>query len=194
MTWSISSAVVGRPRLKRRLLRASSGERPIAISTCDGSTAPDEHAAPVEQAIPCRSSAITSASPPAAGNEMFEVLDTRCARSPFTRASPQEREQRVFQAIAQRSDARAIRHQVLARQFRRLSQANDARNIFCARTAIAFVMTAVELRLEGRARSERRARRLPWGRKFCARKWRASPRRGGSRRAASFRPICTASQ
>src|SRR5277367_2414725 len=84
ITWSISSAVVVRPRLKRRLQRASSGERPMAISTCDGPTAPDEHAAPVEHAIPCRSSAMTSASPPAAGNEMFEVLDTRCARFPFT--------------------------------------------------------------------------------------------------------------
>src|SRR5580658_3521241 len=66
IAWSISSAVVVRPRLRRRLLRASSGERPMARSTCDGPTAPDEQAAPVEQAMPCRSSAITSASPPAA--------------------------------------------------------------------------------------------------------------------------------
>src|SRR5580698_285720 len=61
------------------------------------------------------------------------------------------RQQRVFQAIAQRSDARAVRHQILARQFRSFSHAYDARNIFGARAAIAFVMATVELRFERRA-------------------------------------------
>ena len=35
----------------------------------DGSTAPEEHAAPDEHITPCRSSAMTSASPPAASKE-----------------------------------------------------------------------------------------------------------------------------
>src|ERR1700685_4717547 len=62
---SMSSPVVGRPTLNRSVDRASSAESPIAVSTCEGSTDPDEHAAPVEHATPCRSSAISSASPPA---------------------------------------------------------------------------------------------------------------------------------
>src|SRR5579862_8202460 len=60
---SISASIVCRPRLKRMLARARSGRRPMASSTCDGSIAPDEHAAPVETARPFKSSAITSASP-----------------------------------------------------------------------------------------------------------------------------------
>ena len=60
---SISSSVVCRCRLKRTLLCARAGARPIASSTCEGSLAPEEHAAPLDTAKPLRSSAITSASP-----------------------------------------------------------------------------------------------------------------------------------
>src|SRR5208282_4679812 len=45
----ISDSVVSRPRLKRRLDLASSCERPTEVRTCDGSTAPEEQAAPTEQ-------------------------------------------------------------------------------------------------------------------------------------------------
>ena len=45
------------------LARAPWGFSPMASSTCDGSMAPDEHAAPVETARPFKSSAITNASP-----------------------------------------------------------------------------------------------------------------------------------
>jgi hypothetical protein len=49
---STSSDVVARPRLNRKLDRASSADKPMASNTCDGSTAPDEHAAPVEHETP----------------------------------------------------------------------------------------------------------------------------------------------
>ena len=50
-------------RLKRRLPRARWAATPMAVSTCEGSTDPAEHADPVETAMPFRSSAITSDSP-----------------------------------------------------------------------------------------------------------------------------------
>src|SRR5579863_4428697 len=56
---SISSRVFIRPTLKRKLARASAGVSPIAVSTCEGSTAPEEHAAPAEQANPAKSNAMT---------------------------------------------------------------------------------------------------------------------------------------
>jgi len=49
---SISSDVVALPRLNRKLDRASSAVKPMASNTCDGSTAPDEQAAPVEHEMP----------------------------------------------------------------------------------------------------------------------------------------------
>src|SRR3954463_5064678 len=84
---AISASVVCFPRLNRMLPRAWSGRSPIAINTCDGSIAPDEHAAPVETASPFRSSAMTSASPSMWPNLMFVVFGTRAAPVPFTCAS-----------------------------------------------------------------------------------------------------------
>src|SRR5208282_1582463 len=60
---STSSGVFCLPRLKRMLALARSRLNPIASSTCDGSIAPEEHAAPVETASPFKSSAMTRASP-----------------------------------------------------------------------------------------------------------------------------------
>src|ERR1039458_3922090 len=60
---SMSSAVFCLPRLKRMPARARSERNPIAISTWDGSIAPDEHAAPVETARPLRSREMTIDSP-----------------------------------------------------------------------------------------------------------------------------------
>src|SRR5579859_3362609 len=60
---STSSGLFCFPRLKRMLAFARSERIPMAISTCDGSIAPEEHAAPVETASPFKSSAMTRASP-----------------------------------------------------------------------------------------------------------------------------------
>src|SRR5262249_40385173 len=60
---STCAAVFERPSEKRMLARARSAGSPMAVSTCEGWTAPLEQAAPVETANPRRSSAITSASP-----------------------------------------------------------------------------------------------------------------------------------
>ena len=66
--------------------RASSGFRPIAVSTWEGSTAPDEHAAPVEQASPFRSRAMMRASPSIPGKVMLVVFGVRGAPAAFARA------------------------------------------------------------------------------------------------------------
>lgn len=47
---SMSSSVVNRPILKRTQERASLGERPIAVRTCDGSSIPEVQAEPVDAA------------------------------------------------------------------------------------------------------------------------------------------------
>ena len=78
-----SSAVFCLPRLKRSVPRARSGDKPIAVSTCEGSIAPEEHAAPVETAKPLRSRAITSASPSMQSKWMLVVLGTRGTPLPF---------------------------------------------------------------------------------------------------------------
>src|SRR5258708_3557125 len=83
----ISDSVAWRPRLKRMLARASEAGRPIAVRTCEGSTAPEEHAAPVEQASPLRSRAMTRASPSMPGNKMLDVFGVRGAFKELTRES-----------------------------------------------------------------------------------------------------------
>src|ERR1700682_4664838 len=85
MAKSMSAEVVWRPRLKRRLARASSGGKPMAVSTCDGSTAPEEQAAPVEQARPFKSSAMRRASPSTPGKTRFVVFGVRGAPPPLRR-------------------------------------------------------------------------------------------------------------
>ena len=66
--------------------RASSGVRPMAVSTCEGSTAPEEQAAPVEQARPFRSRAMIRASPSIPGKVMLVVFGVRGAPAAFARA------------------------------------------------------------------------------------------------------------
>src|SRR2546429_4040826 len=57
---SISDSVVLGPRLTRTAARASCAGTPMAESTCEGWTLPEEQAAPEETAIPSRSNAITA--------------------------------------------------------------------------------------------------------------------------------------
>src|SRR5260370_10962842 len=59
---SISDSVVLGPRLTRTAACASCAGTPMAESTCEGWTLPDEQAAPEETAIPSRSNAITAVS------------------------------------------------------------------------------------------------------------------------------------
>ena len=67
-------------------LCARRGVSPIARSTCDGSSVPDEQAEPVETATPSRSSAISSASASTPGKLTFVVFGTR-SPLPLTAAS-----------------------------------------------------------------------------------------------------------
>src|SRR5688500_14950230 len=59
---SISASVVECPRLSRIAPRVSSASIPMAASTWEGVTLPDEQAAPEETATPSRSRAITAVS------------------------------------------------------------------------------------------------------------------------------------
>ena len=60
------------------------GEQPIARSTWDGSSVPDEQAEPVETATPSRSSAMSSDSASTPSKLMLVVFGTRRPRSPLT--------------------------------------------------------------------------------------------------------------
>jgi len=60
MTRSISALVFAAPRLNRIEFCVRCAGKPIAFSTCDGSSVPDEQAEPVETAMPARSSAMSS--------------------------------------------------------------------------------------------------------------------------------------
>ena len=53
------------------------------MSTCDGSSVPDEHADPVETATPARSSAIRSDSASTRSKLMLVVFGTRAPRVPL---------------------------------------------------------------------------------------------------------------
>ena len=57
---------------------------PMARSTCDGSSVPDEQAEPVDTAMPSRSSAISSDSASMPSKLMFVVFGTRGSRAPLT--------------------------------------------------------------------------------------------------------------
>src|SRR5208283_4444851 len=83
---SISFAVLLQPRLILSELRASALLRPIARSTCDGSTAPAAQAEPIETSTPSRSSAISMLSPSTPGNVRLTVLGRRPTSGPFKRS------------------------------------------------------------------------------------------------------------
>src|ERR1700732_4713953 len=84
---STSASVDDQPRLKRMAPPASSGRTPIAASTCDGATLPDEQAEPELTAIPTRSSAIISVAASTPGTAKQTVLGSRGAVSAKTTAS-----------------------------------------------------------------------------------------------------------
>ena len=61
--------------------RASSSFLPSARITGEGSSEPDEHAEPVETAMPCRSRFINNPSPSIKRKEIFEIPVTRFSPS-----------------------------------------------------------------------------------------------------------------
>src|SRR5262247_2450493 len=79
---STSDSVVLRPRLTRTAPRANSGATPMAASTCDGATLPDEQAAPDDTATPSRSKAITAVSAFRPGTLKRVVFGSRADAAP----------------------------------------------------------------------------------------------------------------
>ena len=84
MTRSTSASVLAAPRLKRIEFCARWALKPIAFSTCDGSSVPDEQAEPVDTATPSRSSAINSDSASTRSKLMLVVFGTRASVDPLT--------------------------------------------------------------------------------------------------------------
>src|SRR5262249_59785337 len=79
---SISAAVVVQPRLTRIAHSASSGGTPMASSTADLRTRPEEQAEPALTAIPARSKAMICVSLAAPGMDRQLVLGRRGASAP----------------------------------------------------------------------------------------------------------------
>src|SRR6185312_1880412 len=79
---SASACVEFHPKLTRKAQRASSSGTPIAASTCDGFTLPEEQAAPELTITPSRSSAISEVSAATPGSAKQEVLGRRGAFLP----------------------------------------------------------------------------------------------------------------
>ncbi len=90
--------------------------RPIARSTCDGSSVPDEHAEPVETAIPSRSSAISRLSASTRSKLMFVVFGTRRSRAPFTAVPGTAARMPSSSRSRSAADARAFARQLAARE------------------------------------------------------------------------------
>src|SRR6266851_1045317 len=110
-TASISFAVVFQPRLIRSELRASARLRPIASSTCDGSTAPAAHAEPIETSTSARSSAINMLSPSTFGNVRFSVFGIRPVSGPLSLSpgmASRKRARSVAASISIRDDSTGI--------------------------------------------------------------------------------------
>src|SRR5258707_5933146 len=82
---SISDSVVLGPRLTRTAACASCAGTPMAESTCEGWTLPDEQAAPEETAIPSRSNAITAGSALLSGGAHKGVVGRRPGAAPQKR-------------------------------------------------------------------------------------------------------------
>src|SRR3954463_4890888 len=74
-----SSFVVIHPKLTRRAPSARPGTTPMASSTCDRFTFPDEQAEPDERAIPARSNEISAVSALSPGMANVNVFGNRSA-------------------------------------------------------------------------------------------------------------------
>ena len=109
----MSDSVVVGPRLTRTAPRASAGATPMAASTCEGWTLPDEQAAPEDTATPSRSKAMTAVSAFMPGTANRVVLGRRSlfgAENDRHRGCGALRPR--LQAVAQRCHMRAVGRQV----------------------------------------------------------------------------------
>src|SRR6185437_5581315 len=84
---SASACVEFQPKLTRRAQRAMSSLTPMAASTCEGFTLPDEQAAPELIITPSRSSAMTAVSARMPGSAKLDVFARRGASWPKMMAS-----------------------------------------------------------------------------------------------------------
>src|SRR5687768_9713068 len=84
ITRSTSASVLAAPRLNRIEFCVRCAGKPIAFSTCDGSSVPDEQAEPVDTATPARSNPMRSDSASIRSKLTFVVFGTRGERAPLT--------------------------------------------------------------------------------------------------------------
>ena len=82
-----SSKVEFHPKLTRMAPAASAGSTPMASSTCERRTLPEEQAEPDDTATPARSKAISAVSALRPGTAKAQVLGSREAPEPKTTAS-----------------------------------------------------------------------------------------------------------
>jgi hypothetical protein len=78
----MSSKTVFQPELILSAVSASEGSTPMAVSTAERLTLPDEQAAPALTQTPARSRAMTCVSALTPGMEMQVVFESRCASAP----------------------------------------------------------------------------------------------------------------
>ena len=78
----MSKTVEFQPRLMRSAVSATAGDTPMARSTGDRVTLPEEQAAPALTQTPARSSAMTCVSALTPGMEMQVVLGSRATDAP----------------------------------------------------------------------------------------------------------------
>jgi hypothetical protein len=74
--------VLLQPKLARSAAADRPGSAPIAASTCEGATLPDEQVAPALMRTPSRSSAISAVSDARPGIAKLLVLQRRSAAAP----------------------------------------------------------------------------------------------------------------
>src|SRR6266566_227226 len=144
---SISDSVVLGPRLTRTAARASCAGTPMAESTCEGWTLPEEQAAPEETAIPSRSNAITAVSAFIPGTANRVVLGSRSAAAPKMTTSGEAALRRAS-SLSRSAAMRALRAKPVARCRCRRAEARDGGHVLGAGPQVALLTAALDQRIE----------------------------------------------
>ena len=143
ITRSTSASVLLAPRLKRIELSVRACGRPIALSTCDGSSVPDEQADPDDTAMPSRSRPISSDSDSMRSKLMFVVFGTRGAAAPFRCRARHRREDAPSRADRAAPRRRAPSSRIFCRaQLGGRAEPDDAGHVLGAGAAIALLPAA----------------------------------------------------